>query len=91
MCKKLKGCGRKIDKCMRNLIEFIEDNSNTIEVLACCCGHGRYDMSIVVLSSEEDIFDLMSGISIPRQGRFYVKDKQGYYYIPEVVPKRNLK
>jgi len=68
---------------MRNLIEFIDDNSNVIEVKACCCGHYKYPMSIVV--DDGEIFDLMSGIKIPRTRNFYRKDNQGYYYIPEVI------
>lgn len=53
-------------------------------LLACCCGHGRYNLSIVYKSPKGKIFDLVSGIEIPREKRFYIKDKEGYYYIPEV-------
>lgn len=73
-----------IDPCMKNLIEFINDHSNLITVLGCCCGHFRYPMTIVVKTNDGEIFDLMSNIEIPRKKRFYKKDKQGYYYIPEV-------
>ena len=31
------------------------------------------------------IFDLISEVDIPRKKKFYKKDKQGYYYIPEVI------
>ncbi len=34
--------------------------------------------------SKRNGFDLISGKDIPRDKRFYVKDSEGYYYIPEV-------
>jgi hypothetical protein len=66
---------------MKNLIELMRQNG--IRTLACCCGHGRYPMSIVI---ERDGFryEAMSGIEICRKKRFYRKDSKGYYYIPEV-------
>ncbi len=91
MCKlkKYKTSNTQIDKCMRNLIEFIDEHSNVIEVKACCCGHYKYQMSIIVKNqSTGEIYDLMSGVDIPRKRKFYERDKQGYYYIPEVVQGR---
>ena len=35
----------------------------------------------------ERIIEICSNKEIPRKRRFYVKDKNGYYYIPEVVGK----
>jgi len=59
-----------------------------IQILACCCGHMRYPMTIVLkLGSDNTIFELFSGEVILRKKRFYKKDKQGYYYIPEVLKK----
>ena len=88
MCKKTnyhKTSNTRIDKCMRNLINFIDDHSNAIEVVACCCGHNKYPMTIIVKGIGNGVFDLMSGVIISRTINFYKKDKQGYYYIPEVV------
>ena len=31
------------------------------------------------------VFELFSGKLINRKKRFYKKDKEGYYYIPEVL------
>ena len=53
------------------------------QILACCCGHGKYPMTII-FTAGYGIFDLVSGKDIPRKRNFYKKDKQGYYYIPEV-------
>ena len=106
MCKKLKGCGRKIDPCMRIFIGRMEDLFKAQEradkkrgdyfkfkIVACCCGHKKYNMSIVV---KADVYvrnkyvrsyfqEFITGIEIERKRNFYKKDKQGYYYIPEVV------
>ena len=80
----------QIDKCMRILIDNLKFmlRSTPHKIIACCCGHGKYPMTIIVKHKEGTIFDLMSGIQISRTRNFYKKDKQGYYYIPEV--NRNL-
>ena len=84
MCKKtqFKYCPSTIDKCMKTFIDNL--NSCDIRTKACCCGHGKYPMTIVVESLHSN-FDLVSGVYIPRKRKFYKKDKQGYYYIPEVL------
>jgi len=91
MCKKIKGCGRKIDDCMKSFIDTLDSMSSDsyIRPVACCCGHGKYPMTIVVKNSIIDCcWDLISGTMIPRKKKFYKKDKQGYYYIPECVKVR---
>jgi len=57
------------------------------KILACCCGHGKYPMTIVYEIPKRAKFELFSGKVIPRKKRFYIKDKQGYYYIPETLGK----
>jgi hypothetical protein len=91
MCKKLKGCGRKIDKCMTKLIEFINTHPN-VKTIACCCGHGRYNMSIIVTYKtgldgdwEWGVKELLSGVELGARKKYYKQDKDGYYYIPEVL------
>ena len=82
MCKfNPKNDSRTIDPCMKNLIDFM--NLNEIETLACCCGHGKYPMTIVV-NWEELKFEIVSNTEIPRKKKFYKKDRHGFYYIPEV-------
>jgi len=88
MCKWNKWGDTRIDHCMRNFIKILETNK-IVDVLACCCGHGKYPMSVVVkFKLKCDLlkpFELFSGKVIPRKKKFYKKDKQGYYYIPEVI------
>ena len=81
MCKfNPKNEGRRLDPCIRILIDNMMDNCNTV---ASCCGHGKYPMTIICEMNGE-YFDIVSDTEIPRSKRFYKKDKQGYYYIPEV-------
>lgn len=79
----------RIDPCMRNLIEFINCETN-YKTLACCCGHGRYQMSIIISHKHYGEFtgkaiELISGLIIPRTKRFYQKDKDGFFFIPELL------
>jgi len=86
MCKKLKGIHNRIDPCMKRLIELLNDMG--FKTFACCCGHGKYNMSIVGASEVQggkEYYELLSMKVIPRKKKFYKKDKQGYYYIPEVL------
>ena len=75
----------RIDKCMKKLIEFINEHTNIFEVVACCCGHFKYPMTIILKSESCAFFDLMSGKIIPRTRNFYKKDEEGYYFIPETI------
>jgi len=54
-----------------------------IPTLAHCCGHGKYPETIVV-DSPSGAYELNTGVKIPRKRRFYRKDAEGFYYIPEV-------
>lgn len=85
MCKlNKKNDARRIDPCMKNLIEYLE--AMNVETLACCCGHGKYPITVIAKSKwDNEPFELLSGNEMPRKKRFYKKDKQGYYYIPEVL------
>ena len=74
----------RVDKCLINLIEHINEYM-PCDTLGCCCGHGKYPMTIVVQEYNGLRFELLSNIEIPRLKRYYVKDSKGYYYIPEVV------
>jgi len=77
---------RVIDKCLRilidNLREYYGDDYTTV---ASCCGHGKYPMTLLFKDGGNVVTDWCSNKIIPRKKRFYVKDKQGYYYIPETL------
>jgi len=83
MCelKKYKTSNTQIDSCMRNLIRLLKQFG--VNTLACCCGHGKYKMSIIIKDDDGVIFDLMSGVIIKRKRRFYERDEEGYYFIPD--------
>lgn len=72
----------RLDFCIKNLIYVL--NNYGIKTIGCCCGHGKYNISIIYRSPNNKVWDLVSGIEIHRKKRFYLKDKEGYYYIPEV-------
>lgn len=92
---------RVIDKCMRQFVECLDYYIalREVRIVASCCGHGKYPMTILIKGkpnnglfrnpfakdAKDIVQDLVSGLIIPRKKRFYVKDKEGYYYIPEVV------
>ena len=86
MCGKPKLYGHssasRIDPCMKQFIKFI--NYHGIKTLACCCGHNKYPMTIVA-DTGGFARELFSNKIIPRKKRFYKRDKQGYYYIPESI------
>ena len=83
MCKWNKYGDTRIDPCMKEILEHIHGN-----VVACCCGHGKYPMTIVKMMGLETspyFLEIVSGKIIPRTRRFYKKNEQGVYYIPEVL------
>ena len=74
----------RLDSCLRYIVDTLNNSDFPIKTLASCCGHGKYPMSIVV----KDVWrtwELFSGVELKRKKRFYVKDSEGFYYIPEVI------
>lgn len=80
-----KNDSRKIDPCMQSVINNLQELK--VKTLACCCGHGKYPMTIVVDIGVSEVMplEIFSNKMIPRKKKFYKKDKQGYYYIPETI------
>ena len=88
----------RIDKCMKHLIENIQEQlcEEQATVVACCCGHRKYPMTILVreevyvngVHTDHIIRDWVSDIIIPRKRNFYKRDKQGIYYIPELTSQK---
>lgn len=93
MCKKtnFKYCPSKIDPCMVALIKWLNRTTSVyhLKTLACCCGHGRYPMTVIVENKAGLIYEAVSSKLIPRKKRFYRRDKKGYYYIPEISEKKD--
>jgi len=56
-----------------------------VPVKACCCGHGKYPMTIVIEDNYGEFWEIIHNKQIPRSRNFYKKDKQGMYFIPEVM------
>lgn len=80
---------QNMDKCMKQLVKFINQETR-FQTMMCCCGHGKYPPSLIVIDSRVAQFcntpqDIFSGFQFKHGRRkFYKKDKQGYYYIPEL-------
>lgn len=84
MCKvNLKNGNKRIDPCMRNIVRNLQLRG--IKTLACCCGHGKYPMTLVVEGLVFCPTEIFSNKTIVRKTRFYKKDKEGRYFIPEVL------
>jgi hypothetical protein len=77
-----KNNSRFIDPCLRSELEVMERAG--FRVLASCCGHGRYPKTIVIRWRFGKVLEMEHGRIIPRKRRFYRKDSDGFYYIPEV-------
>ena len=78
--------GRRIDPCMRKMISNL--NQFGVKTLACCCGHGKYSMTIVadIGVSKTIPLEIFSNICLDhKKKKFYKKDNQGRYFIPETI------
>lgn len=47
MCKKVKFCNSRIDKCIKPLIIYLK--SIGIKPVASCCGHGVYPLTLIMV------------------------------------------
>lgn len=104
MCKvDIKNGDTRIDPCMRKLIKWLNNKHKTI---SSCCGHGRYNSSVIVKEYREIdgkgqivFYEIFSGriLRIKKNPldkdpkKFYKRDKQGYYFIPEVEAIKEIK
>jgi len=65
------------------------NKSPDYKVILCCCGHEKYPPSIIVRNKRNrfKVFELFTKIELGyRKGkRYYKKDKEGYYFIPEII------
>lgn len=87
-CNRLHNNNNRRDVCMQKLCSLINEATN-YKTLASCCGHGKYPMTIIVTRGYGNPIEWFSQIEIPRKRNFYKRDKQGYFYIPEVIKNGN--
>ena len=74
-----------------NLVGKIKDSAHPLRTLASCSGHGKYPPTIVVFNREtNEVSEWFSGRKLPHyykngknRKRFYKRDPEGFYYIPE--------
>jgi len=86
MCDKLPYCNPRIDKCLIPIIKCLNE-SKELKILASCCGHGKYNSTIVVKDKKGHIFEYYSRklLGPKKRNRYYKKNNNGFYYIPEVI------
>lgn len=87
MCKvDIKNGDTRIDPCMRPLIEWL--NGIGYKTKLCCCGHGKYPMTIVIDMNKRSYQEILSGGCWDKpKAKFYKRDKQLVYFIPERLRK----
>lgn len=86
MCDKLPYNNPRIDKCMRVIVEGINKEPR-YRTLASCCGHGKYPKTIVVKDKSNGMileYYSRTYLQLKKRNRYYVTDKEKYYYIPEL-------
>lgn len=72
---------------MINLVAFINKKEGW-KTVASCCGHQTYPPTLLVRHksySEGYALEVFSDKIIWRKSKFYRKDQQGRYYIPETI------
>lgn len=88
---KIQGKAVRVDSCLKAII--LRLNELGYRTLACCCGHGVYPPTIIVWdwkSGRDNTvvdakpYEFFTGVRIPRTKKFYKKDNNSHYYIPEV-------
>ncbi len=88
MCNKLPYCATRIDPCMIWQIQLIKLLDLT--PLLSCCGHHKYPPTIVVLNPRSKrVYEFLSNTSLSHGIRspykYYKRDKEGFYYLPECI------
>jgi hypothetical protein len=75
------------------MLDYVSElQSFSLHTIASCCGHGKYKSTIIIQDGSGNIYEFFSGVVIsqkPRKSiRYYKRDAEGYFYIPEVEAKR---
>jgi len=86
MCDKLPYENPRIDTCLRKIVDEI-NNGEKFHTVASCCGHGKYPATIVIRDINGYIYEYYSRqlLDKAKKHRYYRKDKQGYYYISQIM------
>ena len=89
MCKfNSKSGNKRIDPCMIKLCQSLSSHlDKNWEIVACCCGHEKYPMSLIIKHKTNNrLFplEIFSRTLIKRKTRYYKRDNKGMFYIPEV-------
>lgn len=85
MCKfNPKNDSRRIDPCMKPIVDFLSLYlKEGYKPVASCCGHEKYHQTLIV-ECNGAAMDFCSGVIMRRKKKFYKKDSDGIYFIPEV-------
>jgi hypothetical protein len=90
MCQWNKYGSFRIDPCILNNVSELQ--SFSLHTIASCCGHVKYKPTIIIQDGSGNIYEFFSEIVIsqkPRKSkRYYKRDNEGYFYIPEVEAMR---
>jgi hypothetical protein len=91
MCEKLKYCATKIDPCLVDEIKSL--NELGFKTISSCCGHGKYNATVLVRTPENLVYEIYSDLYLTaynpkkkkRDNRYYKKDSEGIYHIPDLA------
>lgn len=79
----IRGRPVRLDPCLRAKVETL--NRRGIVTVGSCCGHNRYQETILVRDRTGRVRVLGTKIIVPRTRNFYRRDRYGFYYIPEAI------
>ena len=67
----------RIDHCMRTFVILLSHylEKHDVKVIACCCGHGVYPMTILIKGKPYDPFKLVPQLLGDLQKAFYAEIK----------------
>lgn len=84
----INGSSISVDSCIADTVDFINTElSKTFRTVGCCCGHGKYPSTIVVMDIwTGGLFEYFTGMLIPRKRNLYYKDREGIFHLPEMNP-----
>lgn len=70
----------KVDRCMKQLIIWLNDTG--VKTVMCCCGHGKYRPTVTYQKANGAIVEFYSN-SFVLTKHPYEKDSEGIFHIPD--------